>query len=100
MLKPFSFEGRFESGFNELVKNRVCALTSVMAHDAPGLWALGLAIANEDGYNPIPTHWAHADSHKLMQEHADALNKELFGLSEVEAAKIVCSTMFRVPARV
>ena len=104
-LKPFTFEGRFECGFDELVKNRVCALVAVMAQDRPnrqpqhGVYGLGLAIANEDGYYPIPLHWCHGDSWREMQEHADALNAELFKLDKRQAARIVCTTMFRTPAR-
>jgi hypothetical protein len=93
MLKPFTFEGRFECGFNELVKNRVCALTAVTVPNAPGLWGLGLAIANEGGYHAIPMWWTHADSYELMEAHAVALNKELFGLDVREALSIVASTM-------
>lgn len=90
MLKPLTFEGRFESGFNELTEGKTCALVAVWSETA---WGLGIAVANEDGYYPVPLHWCHSDDHDAMYAHADQLNKELFGHDATAAAKIICTTM-------
>lgn len=95
MLKPLTFEGRFESGFDELTKNRVCAVVAVCSQEQPGTVGLGLAIANEAGYHAVPLTWVHSDSWDEMEKHAEQLNAELFGLTPGKAARIVASTMFR-----
>jgi hypothetical protein len=91
-LKPFTAEGRFECGFNELVHGKLCALVAVWHNESHG-WGLGLAIANEDGYYPIPSHWVHGDDVNEMHDHAEALNAELFGLSRAATAQIILSSM-------
>ena len=90
-FKPLTFEGRFECGFDDAVKGKIAALTAVVQPNGIGL---GIAIANEQGYIPIPLYWCRGEDYEQMQEHAKALNAELFGLDAKEAAKIVCSSMF------
>jgi hypothetical protein len=53
---------------------------------------LGIAVANEPGYIPIPEHWAHADSYDEMDRHAEELNLAE-GHDVLSAAKIVLSSM-------
>jgi hypothetical protein len=89
-LKPLTFEGRFECGLDEVVKNKIWAFVAVTGENYGA--RLGIAIANQRGYTPIPEHWAHADSHDVMQQHADDLN-EKEGLTRLQAVQIVCSTM-------
>jgi hypothetical protein len=60
------------------------------AGDAP--WLLGVAIANEAGYYPISSFWAHSDSYEEMSAHADDLNRAE-GLDDQTAIRIVCSSM-------
>ena len=57
-------------------------------------YALGIAVANEAGYSPISPFWANAESYDAMSEEADRLNAER-GLSEMEAIRIACSSMFK-----
>lgn len=90
MLKKLSFEGRFECGVDELAKGKACAYVPVVISSGMGL---GLAVANEQGYHPIPLHWCNGDNFDELAEHADELNLELFALDARAAAVIVCSTM-------
>jgi predicted molibdopterin-dependent oxidoreductase YjgC len=57
---------------------------------APGGWQLGVAVANEQGYNPISgkTFKAHYEA----KEWADGLNKHI-GLDVEDALEIIGSTM-------
>ena len=53
-------------------------------------WQLGVAVANESGYNPIAGKtFAHRAEAKNW---ADGLNKHI-GLSDIEALDIISSTM-------
>lgn len=90
MLKPLSFEGRFECGLDELTAGKVCALTAVIQPHGMGL---GLAVANEPGYHRVPLHWCNGDSWDELADHADALNWELYKLEPRAAAVIIASTM-------
>lgn len=90
MLKKFTAEGRFESNMDSVVAGKVFAFVPVLGKG--GLIGLGIAVANEAGYNPIPLTWCHGDSWNEMQTHADELNKAE-GLGEHDAARIICSTM-------
>lgn len=89
-MKKLTAEGRFECGLDEVVKNKIWCFVAVTG-DYFGA-RLGVAIANQRGYVPIPEHWAHADYLDQMQHHADELN-EAEGLTKLQAAEIVCSTM-------
>lgn len=90
MLKPFTAEGRFECGFNEITQGKRCALFAVRQEHGIGL---GLAVAEEPGYHTIPLHWCNSDDFEQMSAHADDLNRELFGLEPKAAGLIVASTM-------
>ena len=95
MLKPFTKEGRFESGFDNIVRGKVWAFVDVMNdQDDEPPYRLGVAIANEQGYHPVPIAWCHADNYDEMADHADALNVAE-GLGDKQAALIVCSSMFK-----
>jgi len=91
MLKPFSKLGQIECGLLDIAAGKTCALTPVVHEHAQGL---GLAVANEPGYYPIPLHWCHGDNRDELQKHADELNAELFGIDRRAALEIVCSSMF------
>lgn len=90
MLKTFTAEGRFESGFNEIIEGKVCALFAVSQEHGLGL---GLAVAQEPGYHTIPLHWCNGDDLAELAAHAEALNRELFGLEPKASGLIVASTM-------
>jgi hypothetical protein len=90
MIKKLSFEGRFECGLDDVVKDRVWAFTAVLGANYPA--RLGIAIANERGYYPVPEFWCHGDDLHEMYDHADELNRAE-GLSHDEAARIVCSSI-------
>jgi hypothetical protein len=93
MLKPLTMQGRLSCGLPEATVGKLWAFTAVMAKDkgdAPFL--LGVAIANEPGYYPISSFWAHSDSYEEMSAHADELNRAE-GLEDKTAMRIVCSTM-------
>ncbi|MDE0853917.1 MAG: hypothetical protein OSA97_05800 [Nevskia sp.] len=90
MLKPFTAEGRFESGFNAIIEGKRCALFAVRQDRGIGL---GLAVADEPGYHTIPLHWCNGDDFEQMSAHADDLNRELFGLEPKAGGLIVASTM-------
>lgn len=100
MIKKLSNEGRFEAGIDEIVHGKVWAFVPVFA--APAITRatsanvlLGVAIANEAGYYPVPWAWCHADDYGEMADHADELNRAQ-GLTDEEAARIALSTMRRV----
>ena len=95
MLKPFTAEGRFESGFNEIIEGKRCALFAVRQEHGLGL---GLAVAEEPGYHAIPLHWCNGDDLAELSAHSDDLNHELFGLEPKASGLIVASTM-RSPSR-
>jgi len=89
-IKKLSAEGRFEAGVDEAMKGKVFAFVAVVGKNFPA--RLGLAVANERGYNPVPEFWSHADDLHELQAHADELN-EAMGINRELAANIVCSTM-------
>lgn len=89
MLKKFTPEGRFESGLDEIVAGKLWAFVPVVTKHGVGL---GVAVANEAGYNAIPLHWAIADTWAEMDAHADELNIAE-GTDEAAAMRIVCSSM-------
>lgn len=94
-MKKLSKEGRFECGLDEIVKGKCWAFTAVTNGD---YWGLGIAVANEPGYYPIPLTWANVKmgpgAYEAMSEHADELNVDE-GLAIKEADRIVISTMRR-----
>jgi hypothetical protein len=72
-------------------EDKAYAFVAVTTEDGP---QLGVAVANERGYNPIPgkTFKSHAEA----VEWADGLNEHI-GLSRHDAAGIVISTMGGIP---
>lgn len=90
-MKKLSNLAIAELGITEMMAGKAYAYVAVMAADTYGL---GLAVANEAGYHLIPLHWAQADSFDLAHDMADELNRDLLGMTELAANRIVCSTMF------
>jgi hypothetical protein len=89
-MKEFTKEGRFECGLDAAVKGKTWAFVAVVGEHYPA--RLGVAIANESGFMPIPEHWCNADDYDAMEAHAEALNTAE-GLNPRQAAEIQCSTM-------
>ena len=56
-----------------------------------GGYGLGVAVAGEPGYYPIPAKWCRADSYEDAAQHAEELNAA--HLDPDEAAEIVASSM-------
>ncbi len=54
--------------------------------------ALGLAIANDRGFMPVPLGWAYYETFTAAQDHAEHLNKHI-GLIDDQASMIQISTM-------
>jgi hypothetical protein len=89
-MKEFTIEGRFECGLDAAVAGKVWCFVNVNGERYAA--RLGVAVANEPGYIPIPEHWAHADTYDEMDRHAEALNIAE-GIDVRTAALIVISTM-------
>lgn len=92
MLKPFTAEGRFECGLDNLIQDRVWAFVAVTGEGCPA--RLGVAVRDEPGFYPVPEVWSYGDDLGEMQAHADALNAAE-GLDLHAAALIVASSMRR-----
>lgn len=89
MLKKFSAEHRFDCGLDEIVRGNVWAFVPVTCKHGIGL---GVAVANEPGYYPVPFDFCHAATWAEMSKHADELNLAE-GVDEESAARIICSSM-------
>lgn len=89
-MKEFTKEGRFECGLDPIIAGKAWAFTAVVGDHCAA--RLGVAIANEAGYVPIPETWCNADDYDAMEAHAEALNAAE-GLDPKTAALIVVSTM-------
>lgn len=55
--------------------------------------ALGVAVANERGYFPVPAGWAHYATWDEAEADADRINREVLQLSTDAAFQIIASTM-------
>lgn len=90
MLKPFTKEGRFECGLDEnpIIAGKLWAFTAIVGNPC----RLGVSVANEPGYLPIPQQWCHADNYDELTAHADELNLAE-GHDPRAAMSIVASSM-------
>jgi hypothetical protein len=74
-----------------------CCFVAVMhdheAHDGQTRSCLGVAVANEPGYYPVPQFYFYADRHEDAETKADALNLELLEVDPALAFAIQASTM-------
>lgn len=89
-MKTLSNLAIAELGIGEMMAGKAYAYTAVMAGDTYGL---GIAVANERGYLPIPLHWANAETYDAAADMAEVLNRDLLGLSNDAMARIICSSM-------
>jgi hypothetical protein len=76
-------------------KGKTFAFVAVLPQeDIEGVGAaLGMAIANERGYMPVPLGWAAYATFDAASDHADHLNETVLKIDNDEAFKIVASTM-------
>lgn len=91
-IRRFTAEGRFECGLDEAVAGKVWAFVAA-GSDGPGVARLGVAIANEPGYMPIPTHWCFGENWSAFEAYVDELNAAEGVWTKRQAIEIVCSTM-------
>lgn len=68
------------------------AFVPVIETDLQGHFGLGVAVANERGYNPLPAGFACFESYDLAEAEATRLNG-LLKLDHDTAWRIVASTM-------
>lgn len=88
-MKPLSALARAELEIEAKFAGKLWAYTAVIGKHEPA--RLGIAVANEPGYVPIPEYWANG-SYDEMSDHADALNAER-GQSLDESLRIVAASM-------
>lgn len=88
-MKKLSLLMIIELGIDEMFRGKLWAYTPVI--DEKGI-GLGIAVANEAGYNPIPLQWCNGEKYDEVREHADELNAER-GLSSDCSMRVVMSTM-------
>ena len=95
-------ETKLNEGRRERLKqdyfSRVAAFTPVMSRlGGDHIWHLGMAVANERGYIPVPESWAYIKqglkAYDIISDYCDTLNEVLFNLDPDVAIRIVCSTM-------
>ena len=81
----------------------VFAFVAVMhdheSHDGKTRACLGVAVANSPGYHPVPQFYFAADRHEDADSKADALNRDILGISDEDATAIQISTMGGQPYR-
>ena len=84
------------SGYRDFFANEEnrgpIAIVAVVSEEMPGHFGLGIAVANERGYHPIPAGWAIFETMELAEAESDRANAAL-GLDERQAFGIVASTM-------
>ncbi len=58
--------------------------------EGPGL---GIAVANESGFHPVPKYIYATDDWHAAGDRADELNRDVLNINRDRAIKIQCSTM-------
>lgn len=93
MIKKLSSLAIAELGIDDLYPGKLWAFCAVIPDmkGGPGA-ALGISVANEPGYSPVPLFFCYGDNFNEMQDHADELNKER-GMTIDQAARIVASSI-------
>ena len=83
-----------QSNVDRAFQSKLWAYVAVVGKDT---CHLGMAVANENGYSPIPPyHYSH-DNFDIVQAEADRLNTSR-GMAHDAVLAIVASSMFRVQA--
>ena len=76
----------------QLFSPKLFAFVAVIHQDTNSI-GLGIAVANEPGYNPVPSGRYTVDSYDEASEEAERLNREILNLSDDAALRIIGSTM-------
>ena len=88
-------EAKFDTyhmlGLEKNFAGKVWCFVPVM-HQVHNVNHLGVAIANEPGYCPLPTYWCSSKDYTEVSGIADDLNKVQLGLTDSEAMRIEVST--------
>jgi hypothetical protein len=74
----------------EAVKGKLWCFYPVIRE---GGYGLGVSIANEAGYMPVPFYFFESDTYMLAEAEANRLNKEVLDMDEDAALDIVASSM-------
>jgi hypothetical protein len=77
--------------YQRVINTPFCFVAVTGAHKYQG--HLGIARANERGYNPIPMGWARYVTFAEAEAHADLLNSQTLGLTNEDSTFIIISTM-------
>lgn len=88
-MKQLSNEAIFEMDIEEKFAGKLWAYVPVIGDKFEA--RLGIAVANEAGYCPVPEFWANG-SYSEMSAEADRLN-EARGMAKDEAFNIIISSM-------
>ena len=90
----FPLTDRRAESYQIAMKDRPFAFVAVLPSEPmEGVQgALGLAIANERGYMPVPLGWARYERFSAAQKHVDHLN-DFIGRTDDQATFIQISTM-------
>ena len=88
-MKKLSKLMRLELGIDSKLASKQWAYTTIVAKHGIGL---GIAVANERGYCPVPFAFCNAKTWNEMENHADELNLER-GVNADEAMRTVASSM-------
>lgn len=85
------FEGTVDAFAREDIRGPI-AFIAVTESELAGHFGIGIAVANERGYNPIPAGFACFEDYELAEAEADRLNG-LLQLDTDTIWRIVASTM-------
>lgn len=89
-IKKLSNMDRAELELEALFVGKLWCFTTVLRGSFVGL---GVAVANEPGYSPVPLSRCHSDDYHAMEAHADELNQQWLGLDRMTAMRVLCSSM-------
>lgn len=95
-MKKLSEQMYLELGIAAKFAGKVIAFTPVMRE---GMVGLGIAVANEPGYVPVPLFFCNADRYDEMATFAEELNEKKLGLDIRAAARVVGSSMSAGPVK-
>lgn len=89
-MKALTYEGIVECGLLDIAPGKLKALTPVIQQRGMGL---GLAVANEPGYYPVPLAWCHGENWNDLHKCADEWNAKLWKHDDATALAIIGSSI-------
>jgi hypothetical protein len=75
------------------VEGAVCFVAVHHGHEGDEGPGLGIAVANQQGFRPVPKFYYAAETHDEAEERADQLNRDVLNLTDETAMLIQTSTM-------